>query len=296
VRAWYCPSWSGDWRLEPDPDSPDKTRLTVEKPTTAELAQLKLLGILFAKKEWLNEEDAKKIAKKPCLFRYGHHVTLAAPLADVGPFVTSNLQPGITVLTAMVFRDGRTEVAETNKLGAPEKPKELPPAEPSDEAKALAKKDDVDKAVTVKRPTPCCPDCYVDAVGPATDVLLSFLNPEQHETWRRHRFLIVRGGITGHRYIVAHRNTPLATAQTRIAFDLEDQQTMHFHDWTVPPEEEVLATMLILRHREPWLRNEATALGSHRHKFKNPFGDGMDGVVDSVWTQRFGAAAARVFG
>ena len=35
---------------------------------------------------------------------------------------------------------------------------------------------------------------------------------------------------------------------------------LHFHDNSVPPEEEVLAAKLILEHREPWLRNEATCL------------------------------------
>jgi len=47
--------------------------------------------------------------------------------------------------------------------------------------------------------------------------------------------------------------------------------------------------MLILKFREPWLRNEATALGRHRYVFKNPFGDGGDGVRDSMWTYGIGA-------
>ena len=58
----------------------------------------------------------------------------------------------------------------------------------------------------------------------------------------------------------------------------------------------MLAAMLILRHREPWLRNEATALGNFRHVFKNPFGDMMDGVEDSVWTQQVGSVLAPILG
>ena len=46
----------------------------------------------------------------------------------------------------------------------------------------------------------------------------------------------------------------------KICYDIDDRCVLHFHDWTVPPEEEVLATKLILEHREAWLRNEATVL------------------------------------
>jgi hypothetical protein len=68
---------------------------------------------------------------------------------------------------------------------------------------------------------------------------------------------------------------------------------VHFHDWRVPPEEEILAAKLILEHREPWLRNEATMLGGGKGHgpdlvFKNPFGNGWDGVPDSNATSNFG--------
>ena len=54
----------------------------------------------------------------------------------------------------------------------------------------------------------------------------------------------------------------------------------------MPPEEEVLAAKLILEHREPWLRNEATCLQQTKDgkwhdlgflRYKNPFGDASDG-------------------
>ena len=304
MRAWYCPSWNGDWRLEPDPNDKTKTRLSVEKPTPGELAQLGKLAPVLKAAGWLSQHDADLIALNPALVgQTERYVVIESPLANVGPLVTSILQPGMNILTAVRFRDGHVEVAETN---APPKEPSLDggsyrtptvaTTEPSKEIEKIAANPKAEVAATVKRPTPCCPDCYVDAVGPATDVLLSFLDKEQHETWRKDRFLVVRGGITKHRYIIAHRNTPLATAQKRIAFDLEDGQVVHFHDWTVPPEEEVLAAMLILRHREPWLRNEATALGNFRHVFKNPFGDMMDGVEDSMWTQQVGSVLAPILG
>jgi hypothetical protein len=55
----------------------------------------------------------------------------------------------------------------------------------------------------------------------------------------------------------------------------------------VPPEEEVLSAMLILQHREHWLRNEATCFGGRAY-YKNPFGGGSDGVADSMMTSDIG--------
>jgi hypothetical protein len=328
MKAWYCPSWNGDWSLEPATGSPGKTFLSVVKPTPAEVKQLELIGPALVERGWISKEKMLSVQRRGrSLFSSKGGVLLDAPLVEVGPLVTSLLQPGPAILTAVRFKDGHTEVSETSKLAAhteievakkdepyrssaapdaPVKgdaPKSSEPApkspEPTEEVKALVKKEDAEVAATVKRPTPCCPDCYVNAIGPATKVLLSFLDEEQHESWRKHRFLVVRGGLSGHRYVIAHRNSPLAAHNRKIAFDLEDQQVMHFHDWTVPPEEEVLAAMLILRHREPWLRNEATtfslcAFGGRRVRYKNPFGDGGDGVVDSGWTYQVGQGLANV--
>jgi len=145
-------------------------------------------------------------------------------------------------------------------------------------------------AATVRRPTPSCPQCLEGAVEPATEALLAFLDDEQHRSWAKTRTIVVEGGITRNRYLLAHRNSSTAAKIGRICYDLDDQCVAHFHDLTVPPEEEVLAAMLILAHREPWLRNEATMLGL-RHdviRFKNPFGDGMDGAYDAQFMRSIG--------
>lgn len=303
IKVHYCPSWNGDWRLEADPAALEKrTLLSIVKPTPYEMHQLSQLMEPFIAKGWLDRTDVPMM-KDAKFFDKERAITLLGPLSEISPLAMSILQPGPTILTAVRFRDGHTEVCETSrfteegpkpeiaadaKAQAKIESKPEPKSEPTPEAKALVAKPDAEKAATVKRSTPCCPNCYVDAIEPATDVLLSFLDEEQHDTWAKDRFLVVRGGYTGHRYLIAHRHSRLAAANTRITFDLDDQQIMHFHDWTVPPEEEVLAAMLILRHREPWLRNEATALGNHTDVFKNPFGDGQDGVRDSLWTQAVG--------
>jgi hypothetical protein len=309
VRAWYCPSWHGDLRLEPE--GRDRTRLSIVKPTPAELSQLASMAKPLQEKGWIDVNTRDLLAmKKPKLFIGRGKVIIDAPIEDVGPLVTSIMQPGPTVITAVRFKDGHTEVVQTSKpvpatevdtyrepaserkspLPEPSKPepKKLPKSEPTEEARTLAKRPDAEAAATVKRATPCCPDCYVDAVGPATEVLLSFLDEEQHEMWSKERYVIVRGGLSDHRYIIAHRHTARARDQGRCTYDLDDRATMHFHDWTVPPEEEVLGAMLVLRHREPWLRNEATTFFRTDVRFKNPFGDGGDGVIDTRFTRQFG--------
>lgn len=145
-------------------------------------------------------------------------------------------------------------------------------------------------AATVKRPTTCCPQSIAGVIEPAQEVLLRFCTPEQREQWLRERRLIAHGGISGHRYLLAHRHSPTAIKIGKCGFDLDDVAVMHFHDWTVPPEEEVLAAKLILEHREPWLRNEATCLGGHSSIFKNPFGNGGDGTHDAMFTEALGQA------
>lgn len=309
ISAWYIPAWNGDFRLEPDPNEPEtRTLLTIEKPTPEEKKLLKQLQQVFAEKFGLGyaSDDSRKMREPSRFFKT--RVSIPAPITDIGPVVASLCKPGPNVLTAVKFKNGHIEVCETSESGASSKrpqpyrsPSDPPgskalakPADdkPSEESKALAKKEDATAAATVKRPTPCCPACYTDEIElnkPATEVLLAFLNREEHESWAKNRFIVVRGGITGHRYLIAHRNSPVAQKNTRMAYDLDDRATMHFHDWLVPPQEEVLAAMFILKFREPWLRNEATAF-SHRYVFKNPFGDGGDGVKDSIWTHSFGAA------
>ena len=167
----------------------------------------------------------------------------------------------------------------------------------AEKAKADAKKATPEKAASVTRPTACCPQCKPGAIEPADEVLQAFLTPEQHELWAKERAIIVVGHLTGHRYLVSHRRGRHAQRAGKICFDLDDCGVLHFHDNTVPPEEEVLATKLILEHREPWLRHEATCLGGDFDwVFKNPFGDGGDGVRDSSLTGKLGTQLLKLQG
>jgi len=269
---WYIPSWNGDLRLEPLESDPTKTVLKVEKPTAAEKEILARMGAEFLEHDWIDKWRKR--------WSDGVEIVLNAPIETVGPVAKTIMRPGNAVLTAITFADGNVATHSG--------PKE----ELEQVAKEAAEKG-AESAASVKRPTPCCPECIPGSVAPAREVLLSFLSPEEHEMWAKSRSIVFSGGLSGHLYRLSHRHSREAVRNTRICRDLDLDKVLHFHDWSVPPEEEVLAAMLILKHREPWLRNEATLFAGSKDGdpmvFKNPFGGFEDGTVDSAFTSAFGA-------
>lgn len=271
---WYIPSWNGDLRLEPDSKDPKVTVLTIVKPTVSETRIVNQMGKAFEEKGWL--KDPWETVVKTHFFKT-KTFKVNAPLEEVGVVATPIMRPGKQVLTAIRFVGGNVETVNGQE---PEKLKQL----------AEKAKDTGTAAATVKRATPSCPQCIPGSIEPATEVLLAFLNDKEHETWAKERCIVVQGGLTGHQYLLSHRHTEFAQQAGRMCFDLDDRFVVHFHDWSVPPEEEVLAAKLILEHREHWLRNEATCLSASHAKmvFKNPFGDIMDGVPDAGLSRGFG--------
>lgn len=287
MNVWFLPTWQGDLRLEPDPKNDAHTMLGIVKPTEHEKKVLAALQLAFGERGWI--DDKTKLLELSRFWKQ-KRVVVRAPITEVGPVVVAIMKPGAGTLTAVKFKDGRVETCELHAAG--DGPYRDPAkTEPAPEIKALAKKEDAIAAATVSRPTPSCPNCYADPSvnAPATDTLLAFLSEEEHAQWAKYRRIVVTGGLTGHRYMLAHRHSRFAIRNTRLCRDLDDDATMHFHDTSVPPEEEVLAAKLILEHREPWLRNEATCLGAtFSHVFKNPFGDLLDGVPDANFTRAVG--------
>jgi hypothetical protein len=280
MRAWYVPSWNGDFRLTAGDD--EKTsKLLVMAPTPHEIQLLNGFLSKAHKKKWTSEllsaDDTNDTRT----------IILKAPITKTGPLLVKATKPADRTLTAVSFKDGRLEVAETGSLETLV-------------ARVAKDKDAKEaKAVSVSRPTPCCPRCEVGSIAPARDVLLSFLSQKEHADWAEHRAIIVRGGRSGHRYLLAHRHSPTAARLGKICYDLEEHFVLHFHQTEVPPEEEILAAKLILEHREPWLRNEATCLLQTKDgrwhdlgfmRYKNPFGDVTDGRVDAAITATFGVA------
>jgi hypothetical protein len=276
----YIPSWNGDFRLEDDGKGGSK--LVVHDPTPHEQ---KIVGEFLRQaqiKGWVDEQDLATMTSSGALST-GATMAISAPLSKASKILIKLTRPKKQTLTAVSFSDGKLSLIEGADDAAVEKV-----AEAVEKATATETPAQPAKAASVRRPTPCCPDCEVGSVAPASEVLLSFLSEEEHETWARDRAIIVTGGLTGHRYILAHRQSLIAAYNTRMCFDLDDGEVLHFHDNSVPPEEEVLAAKLILEHREPWLRNEATLLGGENMKFKNPFGDLGDGTETAAFVSELG--------
>ena len=273
---WYIPSWNGDLRLVPDDTDKEKTLLHIEKPTEREKETLARMGNVFIEQGWLEELT---LSKK--LFRGIKPVVINAPLEKVGPVVSALMRPGPAVLTGILLKDGEMITHSGSAV-------ELSQTIERVQAEVITQPEKKPKAaVTVKRHTPCCPQCIPGSIEPAREVLLTFLNEEEHESWAKDRTIVVTGGMSGHKFLLAHRHTEIARRVGRICYDLDSDCVIHFHDWTVPPEEEVLAAKLILEHREPWLNNEATHFGGGQ-RYKNPFGGVGDGIADAAFTQGMG--------
>lgn len=285
MTTWYVPSWHGDFRLEKKGNK--GCLLTVVKPTPHEKKVLKQFMKIARERGWTDEDETAATAEDA-------EIVLKSQVADAGREIVNLYLPADRSITAVRYADGRLEVADA--AGSWEliqkAEKEAETAATSEEKPSKKKRpsdaqfsEDQEKktepvAASVKRPTPSCPQCMEGAIEPATEVLLSFLTPEQHDDWMRKRAIMVEGGLTGHRYVIAHRHSELARQWGRIAKDVDDDGIMHFYDMSVPPEEEVLAAKLVLEHREPWLRNRSTCLGGFfRDVFTNPLGhEWLDGV------------------
>lgn len=264
---WYIPSWNGDYRL--DPNGENACVLVVTDPTPAEKEVIVRFLSYARERKWTSR---KRLATRSRETR----IPLAASVTQVAPvLIDSGGAPKIGALTVLKFSNG--------EMTATEDPAAAAQAAEDQGEKAKA-------AATVKRPTSCCPSCIPGSTEPATEVLLEFLTPEQHRTWARERYVICYGGLTGHRYAVAHRHSEHARAWGKITRDLTEGLTLHFHDWSVPPEEEVLGALVMLQFRENWVRHEATAFGANVY-FKNPFGGFLDGVPDAKLTRALGSMA-----
>lgn len=278
MKTWYIPAWNGDFRLVAG-DEEGTSKLLVMDPTPHEMELLAKFMKQARTKRWTKESFAVDEAVTT------RTIDLDVSLAKAGTALVKIVKPKDRTLTAVSFKNGKLEVAETDMV---------------ETLVAKAAEDPEAKAVSVSRPTPCCPTCEPGSVAPARDVLLAFLNEQEHADWAAHRAIIVTGGLSGHRYLLAHRKSETAARLGKICYDLEERFVLHFHATDLPPEEEILAAKLILEHREPWLRNEATVVQQNRDgtwidlgfmRYKNPFGDIQDGRQDAAITASLGVFA-----
>lgn len=293
---WFLPSFNGDFRLENIPVLGDAYRAVPGGPA-ADTAGVQLLVTAPTpyEREMLNGFLATAVRNKwtaiSTLPEGDSTIVLAATMADAGSELVKATKPMDRSITAVTFEGGKLKVVDASESKA------LVEAVEREEKKkkpgALSR-----AAATVARATPSCPQCVPGSVKMASEVLLTFLTPKQHADWARNRAFIVVGGTTGRRYLLAHRHSKAAQRFGRICYGIDDGMVIHFHDNSVPPEEEVLGAKLILEHRESYLRNEATmfhVFDEHYEQMevlKNPFGDRMDGTVDAGFMNGFGLGRA----
>jgi len=284
MRAWYIPSWTGDFRLEALPDIVGRCVLTVEDPTAVEEKVLaRFRETCKGNGWWPNRQVIHPKGRS--------EIRIEAPLREAGVILAGLSSPPQGTLTAVRCVDGTVSV-DLNPAGALEqveaKKIEAIAEAPEKEKAEVEKAKKPDKAATVKRPTPCCPE---NTEGPdvrSSTVLQAFCTAEQWVDWGERRALVCVGNRTGHAYLLMHRHSTRGIENGKIGYDLDTGRTMHFHDRTVPPAEEVLAAKLILENREEWLCINATMSGNEM-QFENTLGPGFeDGVADAALCRRVG--------
>jgi hypothetical protein len=292
MKRWYSPSWNGDFRLEASGSFTDESDFVITKPTEAEKVIITSFMNVCLEKKWLDGGKLMMSEESPSWLnklRGRKLIKIKASVAEAGAELVKLAKPKTATLTAVRFSGGELAVAEQAQV------------EEHAELVTTGAKDAKAEAVTVKRATPSCPRCIPGSVEMASEVLQAFMTDEQHRDWSRFRVLEVEGGVTGHRYLLAHRHSEQARRWGRICFDADDEGVLHFHGNEHPPEEEVLSAMLILQHREAWLRNEATLLvppfnaggppNGWTQELKNPFGGWDDGILDARLTAVVGEHA-----
>ncbi len=279
LRSWYIPNSAGDYRLEADPESPlTRSILTIENPTVAEIEILEgfLRICTDGRRKWLPKGTTFRT-------RGRESIVIKAPMSKCGPKLAGALAPERGTLTVIVSQAGTVTqtVAVESAADIMDNQAQL--------AKAAAAPT-AERAVTVRRGTVCCPHPVSGPLKLSSQVLRLFLTTRQWRQWVDHRCVDVIGGITGRLYRVFHRHHPTAILLGQPILDVEACAILHRWDYSVPPAEEVLGAVLILQHKEAWIRNASGAYGGELSELlPNPVGyGGADGTWDALLFRSFG--------
>lgn len=162
------------------------------------------------------------------------------PMDKVHKFVVKCLKRGMPTITAMKIGGG--QVTEIKDLETAEK------------AKATA-------VATTPVPERGCPMPVFNATQAkdirATRVLAEFLNPTQAKDFARHHAFVAVGADTGTKYLVAHRDSRLASERGLVS-NLDTGQSTCVERTFLPAAEEMLSLLFALscRGREvEWARS-----------------------------------------
>lgn len=247
IRRYFCPSYTGDFRVLAKSGEPERSILEVVDPIPHEQQILRRVLQVARTKGWCDELSGISLVGRT-------EIELAASSADVGELVVGANSRGRGAITAISCEGGHVTTVYTSKDGeAPPTPRDVIPF-PGQEG-AMQGDDAPQDVVTTDRPSlgarrkPDCPETR------ASEVLQAFSTPRQWENWMRHGWMEVHGRRSGHTYRLAHRRSDLAQRQGRVAFDCDDGLPVHAYNWLVPPPEEVLGIKLYLEHAEEWIRN-----------------------------------------
>lgn len=290
LMAWYVPSSSGDYRLEHLGDDGVACLLTVEDPTAHEQAVLSAFMSELRQRDLVGADATFSVTGRT-------EIVVAAPVSRVAPLLVGHALVGAGTVTAvrsvggkmLATIDGASPKPDPGEVAGPDvRAVELEAEIHQLEVAAKTPVDVPAAAVTVRRPVLCCPHPVEGPEMRSSQVLETFLTPSQLRDWRDHRFVTCRGNLSGRRYRVVHREHPLARRQKYIAWDIEADRPVHAYDWRVPPAEEALGLLLVLQHREDWVRNPSGWFYGGV-SYPHPFGYGSsDGTLDTHLMTRAG--------
>lgn len=236
LSRWFVPSFFGDVRLE---RAGDTCVIVVQGLTDLERKGLAAFLPKAQSKGWIDKQ-VETIAKDG-------RFPVKGDIQAVGKLLAKFLKSSRQLVDVILFEDG------TVKDVSDDSPDKTPP--PASPPKVGA---------TVAAPTQGCPAPDFPAMDVrATEVLLSFLNPQQADDWKKHQSFITVGA-SGARYAITSRHavdklrgTVYKPGFERTFYCLDDRQAFCVHDWAVPAAEEVLTMHLMAQtpHGERYLRH-----------------------------------------
>ena len=270
--VWYLPTFHGDILLERKLSKDVKGRvveqttmrvfdLTPMEETALASLRMRAVSPTWGRRSWCTAIEFAPVMSAQYRTKEGLVITFDAKIEDVEAVLARAMKPKRKLLSAVRFSDGcieevrrvpgedgdvaRLEPPHPCRSGTKEvrdKVKESEEGSPKEVPSPIA-------AVTAAKPTIGCPmPGFPEADVRASRVLEAFLVPDQIRDYRCFGSFVATGADTGHRYLVANRETRQAIEQCsgRQLYDLDEQRAICVHDWDVPPAEEMLAIFLCL--------------------------------------------------
>jgi len=269
MRRWFIPSWCGDFRLEAVDEKTCK--LIVTDPIPTELTQLGQFLVKARKKGWVDNCAGISPQGKSDL-------VIGAPVAKAGKVLLGRKSPRKGILTVIKSEDGVLTAVTGD----------------GDELQKASAAPTAADAVTVRRPTLCCPYATTGPDLRASQVLQAFCTTEQWRSWLNLGYLYCCGNLSGRKYLVAHRHHPIAINNKYVVWDVTGDHVVHCWDWSIPPPEETLVIKLVLEHAEHWIRNRSGTFGLNiDDQYHNPFMPDNAQWQDGLLSTRLSCSVAK---